>query len=148
MKKVDTIILDFNGTILDDLELCFNVLNKMLVMYNHKPVTLEEYLDIFTFPVIEYYRKAGFNFDKEPFDELAPIFINNYQPNSLKCPLHEGMVDMINKWRKENKKVVLLSASKKDLLIEQLDHFNITNLFDEILGTDTINAVGKDYLAK
>ena len=55
---------------------------------------------------------------------------------------------MINKWRKENKKVVLLSASKKDLLIEQLDHFNITNLFDEILGTDTINAVGKDYLAK
>ena len=63
MKKVDTIILDFNGTILDDLDLCFNVLNKMLVMYNHKPVTLEEYLDIFTFPVIEYYRKAGFNFD-------------------------------------------------------------------------------------
>ena len=53
MKKVDTIILDFNGTILDDLDLCFNVLNKMLVMYNHKPVTLEEYLDIFTFPVIE-----------------------------------------------------------------------------------------------
>ena len=147
MKKVDTIILDFNGTILDDLDLCFNVLNKMLVMYNHKPVTLEEYLDIFTFPVIEYYRKAGFNFDKEPFDELAPIFINNYQPNSLKCPLHEGMVDMITKWRKENKKVVLLSASKKDLLIEQLDHFNITNLFDEILGTDTINAVGKVELA-
>jgi phosphoglycolate phosphatase len=148
MKKVDTIILDFNGTILDDLELCFNVLNKMLVMYNHKPVTLERYLDIFTFPVIEYYRVAGFNFDKEPFDELAPIFIENYQPNSLKCPLHEGVVDMINKWRKENKKIVLLSASKKELLIEQLKHFNILNLFDEVLGTDTINAVGKEYLAE
>ena len=147
MKKVDTVILDFNGTILDDLDLCFNVLNEMLIMYNHKPVTKEEYLDIFTFPVIDYYKKAGFNFDKEPFDELAPIFINKYQPNSLDCPLHEGMVDMINKWRSENKKIVLLSASKRNLMMDQLEHFNIVNLFDEILGTGTINAVGKVELA-
>ena len=148
MKKVDTIILDFNGTILDDLDLCFNVLNEMLNMYNHPSVSKEKYLDIFTFPVIDYYKKAGFNFDKEPFSELAPIFIDKYQPNSLKCPLHEGMVDMINKWRSENKKIVLLSASKRNLMMEQLEHFKIIDLFDEILGTDTINAVGKDYLAK
>ena len=148
MKKVDTIILDFNGTILDDLDLCFNVLNEMLNMYNHPSVTKEQYLNIFTFPVIEYYRVAGFNFDNEPFDELAPIFINKYQPNSLKCPLHKGVVDMIKKWRSENKKIVLLSASKRNLMMEQLEHFKIIDLFDEILGTDTINAVGKEYLAK
>ena len=147
MKKVDTVILDFNGTILDDLDLCFNVLNEMLNMYNHPSVTKEQYLDIFTFPVIDYYKKAGFNFDKEPFDELAPIFIDKYQPNSLKCPLHEGMVDMINKWRSENKKIVLLSASKRNLMMDQLEHFKIKNLFDEILGTGTINAVGKVELA-
>ena len=148
MKKVDTVILDFNGTILDDLDLCFNVLNEMLNMYNHPSVTKEQYLNIFTFPVIEYYRVAGFNFDNEPFDELAPIFINKYQPNSLKCPLHKGVVDMIKKWRSENKKIVLLSASKRNLMMEQLEHFKIIDLFDEILGTDTINAVGKEYLAK
>ena len=130
MKKVDTIILDFNGTILDDLDLCFNVLNEMLNMYNHPSVSKEKYLDIFTFPVIDYYKKAGFNFDKEPFSELAPIFIDKYQPNSLKCPLHEGVVDMINKWRSENKKIVLLSASKRNLMMEQLEHFKIIDLFE------------------
>lgn len=148
MKEVKTIILDFNGTILDDLDLCFNILNKMLNMYNHPSITKEKYLDIFTFPVINYYKKAGFNFDKEPFDELAPIFMDLYQPNSLKCSLHKGIVEMIKKWRSEGKKIILLSASKRNLMIEQLVSFNIENLFDEILGTGTINAVGKVDLAR
>ena len=148
MKKIKTVIFDFNGTILDDLTLCFNVLNKMLIMYNHAPVTLERYLDIFTFPVQEYYKKAGFIFEKEPFDELAPIFMDLYQPNSLKCELHKGIVEIIEKWRNEGKKIILLSASKRNLMIEQLQSFKIEHLFDEILGTGTINAVGKLDIAR
>ena len=148
MKKVQTIIFDFNGTILDDLDLCFTILNKMLNMYNHPSITLNRYLDIFTFPVIEYYKKAGFDFNKESFDELAPIFMDLYQPNSLKCSLHEGIIDMIKEWKKEGKKIILLSASKRNLMIEQLEHFKIKELFDEILGTGTINAVGKVDIAK
>lgn len=148
MKEVKTVILDFNGTILDDLDLCFNILNKMLNMYNHPSISLKRYLDIFTFPVIEYYKKAGFDFDQEPFDELAPIFMDLYQPNSLKCSLHEGIVEMIEKWRNEGKKIVLLSASKRNLMMDQLRSFKIEHLFDEILGTGTINAVGKVEIAK
>ena len=148
MKKVQTIIFDFNGTILDDLDLCFTILNKMLNMYNHPSITLNRYLDIFTFPVIKYYKKAGFDFNKESFDELAPIFMDLYQPNSLKCSLHEGIIDMIKEWKKEGKKIILLSASKRNLMIEQLEHFKIKDLFDDILGTGTINAVGKKDIAQ
>lgn len=148
MKKVETIIFDFNGTILDDLDLCFNTLNTMLNMYNHPSVSKERYLDIFTFPVIEYYKEAGFDFSKESFDVLAPIFMDIYQPNSLKCSLHNGVIDYINKWKKEGKKIVLLSASKRNLMIEQLEHFKIKDLFDDILGTGTINAVGKKDIAQ
>ena len=148
MKKVKTIIFDFNGTILDDLDLCFNILNKMLNMYNHPSISKEKYLDIFTFPVQEYYQKAGFNFDNESFNELAPIFMDYYQPNSMKCSLHNGVVDLIRKWRNEGKRIVLLSASKRNLMIDQLKNFAIEELFDEILGTGTINAVGKTDLAR
>ena len=148
MKEVKTVIFDFNGTILDDLDLCFNILNKMLNMYNHPSISKGRYLDIFTFPVIEYYKKAGFNFEKESFDELAPIFMDLYQPNSLKCSLHQGIIEIIKKWRDNGKKIILLSASKRNLMIEQLQSFGIENLFDEILGTGTINAVGKLDIAK
>ena len=148
MKEVKTVIFDFNGTILDDLDLCFNILNKMLNMYNHPSITKERYLDIFTFPVIEYYKKAGFDFSKESFDELAPIFMDLYQPNSLECSLHEGIIELIRKYRNEGKKIVLLSASKRNLMIEQLESFGIIDLFDEILGTGTINAVGKIEIAR
>ena len=130
MKEVKTVIFDFNGTILDDLDLCFNILNKMLNMYNHPSISKDRYLDIFTFPVIEYYKKAGFNFEKESFDELAPIFMDLYQPNSLKCSLHQGIIEIIKKWRDNGKKIILLSASKRNLMIEQLQSFGIENLFD------------------
>ena len=58
MKKVENILFDFNGTIVDDLDLCLNLLNTMLSMCNHKKVSKEKYFEIFTFPVIEYYKKA------------------------------------------------------------------------------------------
>ncbi len=148
MKEIKTVILDFNGTILDDLDLCFEILNKMLAMYNHRTISMERYLDIFTFPVVDYYKKAGFDFSKESFDELAPIFIDNYQGNSLNCKLHDGVIDLIKKWKNEGRRIVLLSASKRNLLIEQLEHFKIIDLFDDILGTTTIKAYGKDQIAK
>ena len=46
------IFLDFNGTVLDDIELCLNLLNEMLYEKEKKTVTLEEYKNIFDFPII------------------------------------------------------------------------------------------------
>ena len=79
MKKVENILFDFNGTIVDDLDLCLNLLNTMLSMCNHKKVSKEKYLEIFTFPVIEYYKKAGFIFPKDDFPKLANYFIEEYK---------------------------------------------------------------------
>ncbi len=75
---MDYIFFDFNGTIIDDLDLCLDLLNKMLIKKNHKPITKERYLDIFTFPVKKYYIKAGFDLPKDNFEELADFFIEQY----------------------------------------------------------------------
>jgi phosphoglycolate phosphatase len=48
------IFLDFNGTVLDDIELCINLLNEMLSEKEGKTVTVEEYKKIFCFPIINY----------------------------------------------------------------------------------------------
>lgn len=41
MKKY--IFLDFNGTIIDDIDLCLALLNQVLRKQGHKEVTKEEY---------------------------------------------------------------------------------------------------------
>ena len=51
------IFLDFNGTLLDDLDLCLDLLNWMLKDQNKPIVKKDKYKNIFTFPVKNYYIK-------------------------------------------------------------------------------------------
>ena len=37
------VFFDFNGTILDDVDLCLNLLNEMLSLKGHNPVSKERY---------------------------------------------------------------------------------------------------------
>ena len=73
--KYQYVIWDFNGTLLDDVKLCFDLLNKMLSKRGFETVTIEKYKEIFRFPVKEYYRLAGFDFEREPFEVTAVEFI-------------------------------------------------------------------------
>ena len=62
--KYDYLVLDFNGTIIDDVDLCLNILNHLLEERDYKKVSLEEYKHIFTFPIKKYYINAGFDLEK------------------------------------------------------------------------------------
>ena len=138
-----TVFFDFNGTILDDVDLCLNILNQMLTERNYTPVSKERYLEIFTFPIEEYYKEAGFNFDVHPFKELSKEFIKLYQKASLDCKLNEGVIELLDYLKENHFNIVLLTASEYKNVCEQLRHFNIMNYFNEVLATDNIYAVSK-----
>ena len=138
-----TVFFDFNGTIIDDLDLCLNILNEMLIDNNLKPISKERYKEIFTFPIEDYYKEAGFDFDKVSFSDLSKVFIKKYQGPSLSCKLHDGIVDILKKLHEEDYNIVLLTASKRSNVIEQLVSFDIYKYFNEVLGIDDIYASGK-----
>ena len=56
------IFWDFNGTILDDRKLCWQLLNKLLKEEGQKEITYGRYFEVFGFPIKEYYKKAGLTF--------------------------------------------------------------------------------------
>ncbi|MDX9691366.1 MAG: HAD hydrolase-like protein [Acholeplasmataceae bacterium] len=141
------IFWDFNGTILDDAKLCYNILIEMLEEEGQPLVTFDEYLMIFTFPIKAYYSNV-FDFDKTSFEELAHRFIKRYQPRSLSCKIHHGVLEMIKHYESLGYINVLLSASEETNLIEQLTHFKIKELFSYILGTKNIYAKTKLDVAK
>ncbi len=141
------IFWDFNGTILDDAYLCYEILNEMLEIEEMPKVTYEQYLMIFDFPVRDYYAKV-YDLEKTSFDVLADRFINTYQPRSLSCPLHENIVEVVQYFKSKGYKNIVLSASEINNLIHQLNHYNLTELFDDILGTGDVYAKGKKEVAE
>ena len=146
--KYDYLVLDFNGTIIDDVDLCLNILNHLLEERNYKKVSLEEYKHIFTFPIKNYYINAGFDLERYSFTSISNEFISLYQKASLNCKLYEGINELIDKCNNNEVKVVLLSASQIDNLKEQTDHFGLSEKFEAILGTSTIEAASKVEIGK
>ncbi len=147
--KYDYIVWDFNGTILDDLDLCLDILNTMLEKRNLKTVTIEQYRDVFRFPVIDYYKDVGFDFKKESFEVLSKEFVKYYQTASFNCGFCETVIDTIHTIKNTyNISQIVLSASKKENLDEQLNVLGIKDLFDHVYGISNIYAESKVHIAE
>ena len=74
-----TIIWDFNGTIVDDVQGCLDIENDMLKKRRMKGnYTLEHYRNLFCFPVIDYYKKIGYTFEKETYEDVSIEFNDAY----------------------------------------------------------------------
>ena len=61
MIVLEHIVWDWNGTLLDDRWLTIAVMNRLLARRNMDELTEDRYLQFFTFPVIDYYRRLGFD---------------------------------------------------------------------------------------
>jgi phosphoglycolate phosphatase len=141
--KYKHIIWDWNGTLLDDVWLCVEILNRMLEHRGMKTTTLSEYQKHFDFPVINYYIKLGFDFEKEPFDDVAREYIRAYESERRRCRLRRGVIDIIKQFRTKGVLQSVLSASQQSSLIEALELFDLKFFFENIAGLDDYYAHSK-----
>ena len=63
--KYKHIIWDWNGTLLNDLTLCVDLLNVSLEKRKLPEMTEEKYRKKFLFPIKTFYESIGFDFSKE-----------------------------------------------------------------------------------
>lgn len=144
-----TVIWDFNGTILNDLQLCIDVENQMLAKRGLKAdYTPEEYRELFCFPVIEYYYKIGYTFENETYEDISVEFSDLYDSGFDSCTLVEGFEDKIRESIEKGYRNVILSASRHEALLNQCHQLHIAHYFDEILGMDNALAASKVDMAK
>ncbi|MEN6384634.1 MAG: HAD hydrolase-like protein [Phycisphaerales bacterium] len=141
--KYKHIIWDWNGTLLDDAWLCVEILNSMLQGRRMKCTTLVQYQNDFDFPVLNYYMKLGFDFDKEQFDSVAREYISAYNSQYSRCSLRMGVLDFIGKLKTEGVSQSVLSASQHSYLVNALEKYELKHLFENISGLDDYYAHGK-----
>ena len=103
----------------------------------------EQYRAIFGFPIEEYYVRAGFDFTKHSFAELAEKYMEDYVPASAACPLADGAIDALEAFKAAGLRQVILSASNLDTLRRQTDERGVTGYFDRLLGLGDIYAKSK-----
>ena len=124
MQANGMIFWDWNGTLMDDVDFTHSCLNWMLETHGYpQRYDLAAYREIFGFPIEEYYIRAGFNFAKHPYAELAELSRRG--------------------WRQS-----VLSASRRDYLIEQVAARGLQGYFTELLGLADIYGVSKVQVGK
>ena len=116
------IIWDWNGTLLNDVRLCASIMNKLLEQESLPGITIEKYREIFTFPVVEYYKLAGHTFEKNSFEVLGRIFMEEYEIRKTECDLFPA--------------------------VRTVNYFNLNSYFTKIIGLDNIYAGSKIHLGK
>ena len=152
MQPNGMIFWDWNGTLMDDVEFTHGCLNWMLETHGYpQRYDLAAYREIFDFPIETYYLRAGFDFARHPYPALAARFMEHYNAGVAACPVTAHAVQALTELSRRGWQQAVLSASRRDYLIEQVTARGLQGFFTELLGLADIYGVSKvqlgtDYL--
>ena len=149
LGRYDTLVWDFNGTLLDDVDLGILCANEMLSRRGLPVIPdRKRYFELFGFPIEDYYRRLGFDFSREPYEVLAHEWIAEYRSRERNVPLREGAAELLAAVKAAGVKQAVLSATESKMLKEQLADLGILGYFDEVVGRGDIYAPDKTGLAR
>ncbi len=129
-----TVIWDFNGTIIDDLDLVVRSVNAQLAKRGLPLLTGDRYREVFGFPVADYYRRIGLDPDGETMSRLSAEFFDTYAPELPSCPLHDGVRGTLAALRERGVQQYVLSAMEEGLLAQTIEHLGIGEYFTATYG--------------
>lgn len=141
--KYKNIVWDWNGTLLDDVRISVDTINRMLEQKNLKRLTVDNYKSIFGFPVKAYYELIGFDFSRDDWEEVSINFVNTYNALAKDVELTPGIMPVLEGLKERGVRQYILSALQEDLLINMLERFHIRGYFDGVCGSNNIYADGK-----
>ena len=144
----DVVLWDWNGTLLNDIDVCLEAMNILLKRRNLELLDIERYRDVFDFPVKKYYSRLGFDFEKEAFEIPAIEFIVEYKKLLHKSSVFEDVVDTLMKIKETGAKQYIVSAMESKALKKSVAERDIEPYFNDIYGIEDDYAHGKSHLLK
>jgi len=145
-KKI--IIWDWNGTLLNDVQMCVDCMNVLLEKRQLTRLSLETYRDVFNFPVKDYYEEIGFDYSREDFEIPAKEFMDLYHHFLPETELFSCVVEVLEHFKRNGYLQLVLSAMEHNSLMKTLEEKGILNYFDAVSGIDNIYAGSKQEMAR
>ncbi len=144
MKQVNNVVWDWNGTLINDIEACMEAINRLLDNRGLPRIEKEKYKELFTFPIINYYKALGFDFDKEPFDVPAMEYIKHYNEIFPTCQLANNAREVLHHFHEKGYQQYILSAMEHANLEKSVKYYGIQDFFESIQGIKDHFAAGKE----
>lgn len=138
-----TVVWDFNGTLLDDLQACLDALNVILKSYHLPPISREDYRERFGFPVVNFYTSLGLH-PKSDYDweALAESFHMRYL-FSRHLKLQPGAREALAYFQHHGIRQGILSALEQGILEMQLKQFGLLEPLSFICGSRNYDGASK-----
>ena len=147
--KYSYIIWDWNGTLLDDVPLNISVVNTLLSERGLKTVySLDYYKSEFSFPIIDFYRKLGFDLENEDFHLIAREYARLFDEGYPHADVFSDAEEMLRLVKHSGREQLIISASEQGYLLKQVEYFELSHYFTDILGVSDVLGSSKIERAK
>lgn len=131
---IDSIIFDFNGTLLDDFDVTYNIEKEIFKSVGLKGFSKKRCKDTFINPVNKYYDALGLNDKDYDYKEMNSRFFEEYLKRwKNESKLFKNEKEILMDLRARGFKLYILSATEITLLKEQLEYFGIIDLFTDFI---------------
>ena len=148
MQKYTHVLWDFNGTLLDDVDASIESANALLERHGLPPIeSVEAYRLLFGFPIIDYYRRLGFDFERDSYADLAVEWVAYYLKYSALSTLYPDVVAGLERVGAMGISQLVLSATERGMLERQILDLGIYCYFEGLLGMENIHAYSKEEIA-
>ncbi|MFP4511101.1 MAG: HAD family hydrolase [Spirochaetaceae bacterium] len=135
---IDTGIWDFNGTLLDDLDLTIQTINRVLAEYGVSPVDTFTHKRSFRFPIIDYYRDLGLETTDDGFAVLSERYHDLYMRRVAECSLYRGIPEVLAEVGGRGVRQFVLSALNQSMLDTCITSLGITARFEAVYGLSDV----------
>lgn len=137
------IVWDWNGTLLDDVVVSVETINRMLRKKRLPELTVDKYRSVFGFPVKAYYESIGFDFNRDDWEAISRDFVDTYNELAARVTLTPGVTTMLSGLKEKGVNQYVLSALQEDALNDMLSRFGIRDYFEGVCGSNNIYADSK-----
>lgn len=136
------VLWDFNGTLLDDLDVAVAAVSDMLVSRGREPMTRAWYYELMEMPIIRYYEKL-FDLSQVTFETLSREFVEGYARHFSLAHLAPGAREAVSRFAAAGCRQVVLSSFEQQRLLTILQELELADAFEAVLGAENIRSESK-----
>lgn len=128
------IVFDWNGTILSDTQQSLDAGNVCLEFYGSQPISMQQYRETFTFPILHFYKKNGLSVDQvlAKKDEANEVFQAEYERLAANARTRKGARDLLDWIKQQGMSCIILSNYRTERIQAHLKRLKIAQYFSHV----------------
>lgn len=139
MSAGKLVVFDWNGTLIDDVDLVQGAANVILKHFGRAPVGLARFQECFDAPIARFYENLGFLAHElgEVLERTQDIFHDYYEERAIAAPLRDGAAQLLQSVKRTPGMTIILSNHIQEPIRLQLGRFGVEKHIDHVLAYES-----------